>query len=616
MGSFDWSSGLVQEEAELITVFVSGLECDTVYQTEYKLYSDSEGKNLKSTWKAGGPRAIDCVLQKSGSPPLKRPLTQFPEGILSVSTVTSSRNSALLRIHGLNFKSYKVELYSNLDGDKIWSSSIVSNPDSAKSVELLSSGLPCGMYFNTRIQLWTEFDGKGRLLSDVKRHNFSTDQCGKEFIVETSLRKPGGACTLLGESITLGEKNYVCRDTANNRSFQEIDMNETFAFPSQKMSAPATCLLKDSREKSILVNTYPFGNAFPRDPRWYPSTGKTRWAIIPIDFPDAKGEGKPSNQHPRVVEEMNQWFEYFSRGRLQIEWSFPDKWIRSGEESWKFDKYRNPIPLHESFVREQLFAIADKEVDLTDVDVVFFILPKSLYGTNVYFHGGWNEITLPSGKKISPWFWGGDDSNDYGRGLSWSAYWTHEVMHGLGFQGHAPGGLGWPVGIMSDQSASVLTVNSWEALLNGWSDSSNYACLDVNEFKDITLKIQSLDVDYNGLTSLIIKISDTKLLIIESRRPGPYSRYPEGLARLTAYVLDTTKPYNRFNRELEGFEWEKNQFMYYLRVDQINSPDWIFTTDISSRGFAKPGQTFTFGGVRVEYLSAGKFDEIRVVKIP
>jgi hypothetical protein len=301
---------------------------------------------------------------------------------------------------------------------------------------------------------------------------------------------------------------------------------------------------------------------------------------------------------------------------LQIDWNFPDKWIRTGEESWKFDKYRNPIAQHESFVRENLFSIADKEMDLTDVDVVFFILPKSLYGTNVYFHGGWNEVKLPSGKKISPWYWGGDDSDDYGRGLSWSAYWTHEIMHGLGFQGHAPGGLGWPVGIMSSTVAPVLTVNSWEALLNGWSDSSNYICLDANDLTDTTLKLQSLDVDYDGLTSLMIKISDTKLLIIESRRPGPYSRFPDGFARLTAYVLDTTKPYNRFNRELEGFEWEKNQFMYYLRVDQINSPDWIFNASVSSRGFAKPGQTFTFEGLRVEYLSAGRFDEVRISKIP
>jgi hypothetical protein len=616
-GSFDWFSGVIQEEAERITVFVSGLECDTVYQTEYKFYSDPEGKNLISTRRVGGPRAIDCALQSSGMTPVKKPISQFKEGLQSVSTVTSSRNSALLRIHGLNFKSYKVELYSNLDGDKIWNSNIESISNSTNFVELLAQNLPCGMYFNTRVQLWSEIDGKGKTLSDIKRHPFSTDQCGMKFSAGDSVKEFKGLCSTLGELIATDGKSYICRDTSKDRSYQEIDLDETFSLDSRLLATPETCLIKDARDKSIAINSFPFGNAFPRDSRWYPSTGKTKWAIIPIDFPDARGEVDPSVQHPKVIEEMNSWFTHFSRGRLQIEWIFPRKWIRIDQESWKFDKYRNPIPFHEGFVREQLFSAVDKEVDLTQVDVVFFILPKSLYGTNVYFHGGWNEIKLSSGKTISPWYWGGDDSNDYGRGLSWSAYWTHEVMHGLGFQGHAPGGLGWPVGIMSAQDGPVLTVNSWEALLNGWSNSSNFACMDATNIQQsTTLKIQSIDVDYNGLTSLMIKISDTKMIVIESRRPGPFSKYPVGFARVMAYVLDTTKPYNRFNRELEGFDWEKNQFMYYLRVDQINSPDWIFNPSISSRGFAMPGQTFTIGGLRIEYLTAGKYDELRIVKVP
>jgi len=616
VGSFDWFSGLVLEEAERITVFVTGLECDTVYKTEYKLFSDTQGRELKQTWINGGPRAIDCQQQRSGNVPKKRPIVQFSEGLQSVSTVTSTRNSAVFRIHGLGFKSYKLELYSNLDGDKIWSSGLEPNLSTAEKVELSAGGLPCGMYFNTRVELWSEADGKGRLLSDIKRHNFSTDQCGKRNINNERQLEIGGMCGSLGERVLVGGKTLICRDTALGTRFQEIDFNETFANPSVKRASSETCLLKDTRDKTIPSNREPFANAYPRDSRWYPATGSVKWAIIPIDFPDAVGQGSASEQHPRIVEEMDAWFKYFSRDKLKIEWTFPKKWIRISQESWKFDKYRNPIPFHEAFVREQIFFAVDREVDLSGIEVVFFILPKSLYGTNVYFHGGWNQTDLPSGKKISPWYWGGDDSNDYGRGLSWSAYWTHEIMHGIGFQGHAPGGLGWPVGIMSAQDKPILTVNSWEALLNGWSDSSNYLCLDSKDLGDVSLKLQSLDVDYDGLTSVMIKISESKLLVIESRRPGPYSKYPDGFARITAYVLDTSKPYNRFIRDLEGFDWEKNQFMYYLRVDQINSPDWIFDPSISSRGFAVPGQTFSFEGLKIEFLSAGKYDSIRITKRP
>ena len=231
------------------------------------------------------------------------------------------------------------------------------------------------------------------------------------------------------------------------------------------------------------------------------------------------------------------------------------------------------------------------------------------------------SVTLPFGE-FAPYYWGGDPSVTHLGPQNTSWYYYHEVLHGIGFSLHAPGNffvLG-PTNIEFTNGrnfgfGSPAYVGIWEGFVNEWYDDKNIICLNKENLTQTEIQLESIDVNPKGITSAMVKLSENEILVIESRRSGPYTNFPKGLGGVTVTKVDTSKLYSRKDTSVDGFDWELKQWAYYVRTDQEKSPEWLMRSDTPSRILGYEGETFTIDGIRITVKRSAKFDLVEVVRL-
>ena len=162
---------------------------------------------------------------------------------------------------------------------------------------------------------------------------------------------------------------------------------------------------------------------------------------------------------------------------------------------------------------------------------------------------------------------------------------------------------------------SPAHVDMWSGFVNGWYDQKNITCLDKATLQKTSIQLESIDLNPKGQTSAMIKLSDQEILVIESRRSGPYTNFPGGMAGVTVTKVDTSKLYARFDRSVDGFEWEQKQWAYYARVDQEKTPEWFVRADTPSKILGYQGETFTLDGIKITVTKSGTFDTVTIERV-
>ena len=288
------------------------------------------------------------------------------------------------------------------------------------------------------------------------------------------------------------------------------------------------CRLKETK------NTFGGGaKGFPSRPS-NSSTGTVKIAIIPVDFSNAKGQGSPEAMYRDDVRLMKRWAKLFSRGKMtyDIEFNAP-KWIRApkGAEWYTCNQCKGAKKelQPKRTAAQEVISAADKDYDFSGVEIVYFVFPaeaEEKWGTTLY---GRNEPYTTDEGVITASVYGemGGVGGVPGTGPDRTKIWdhaVHELLHFHGFVGHGP----------SNHSGHFVTVNqwgpskavtSWEAFLNGWFDQNEILCLDKKSMaKDVYVTMDSLDTFGPRKESVMIRLNDEEIIVVERREPGPFTR--------------------------------------------------------------------------------------------
>jgi len=616
-GGESFDSGLIRDSAENVSFFVEGTICYVIYASEFIAYRNIDGTNIAYTGRNNeSPRAEsgDCGPY---DPNIKdRPITVPKRGIRVIYSDVTQSNGLKVRLQGAEFKSYQISLESSLNSNVLLSTAIMDA--SSNEVSTMIDKLECDIRYNLRVKMWSGERGQGTLLSDVRRHSFTSLPCKTDSSLPSTAGVAGGKCIQVGKQLTTPDGYLECRRIRGDQnawSLIERDSKVTI-FNGNKESIE-TCKLRDARPGDQF---HPISQSFPRPERFKPSTGIVDIALVGIDFKDAPGRGKPFEQEPDLQKNFDAWVDFWSGGKLKWRWHELNNWTRVPGLSSEYNQKAFGGQADQQMARE-VFTEVNKTLSLKDVEIVLIYFPESLLGTNNgYMPHKSVPVELPFGT-FSPYYWGGDPSvNELGpQNTSW--YYYHEVLHGIGFSLHAPGNffiLG-PTNIEIQNGrnygyGSPAYVDMWSGFVNGWYDEKNIICLDKRNLQKVEVQLESIDVNPKGQTSVMVKISDKEMLVIESRRPGPYSNFPKGLAGVTVTKVDTSKVYARFDRSVDGLEWEMNQWSYYARVDQEKSPEWFIRPDSPSKILGYEGETFTIDGIQITVKKSGTFDLIEVLR--
>jgi hypothetical protein len=341
-------------------------------------------------------------------------------------------------------------------------------------------------------------------------------------------------------------------------------------------SSLEACRLKELRNSTPAgAKGFPIRNSLPLN-------GKVNIAIIPVDFSNAVGVGKPSEMYANDLTKIEEWGSYFSRGKMQyVPKLVSGDWVRApkGAEWYtciQCGKGAQKELQPQSVALQELINLVDPQFDFSGAQFIYFVFPTEAersFGTALYLRDQ-SVQTAEGQQKV---FVYGEMGGAFIRSVRKEEIWEHlihELLHFQGFIGHGPIN-GSNLSILNNQWGSSQAITSWEAFLAGWFAEDEILCFEKEKIRgSILVSLDSIDALGEKRESVMIKLSEEELIIIEKRSDGPFSAFKSGgfqqdpsrqflnLNDFTAYVVNVNK--ENYRNDSDPNSEEKN-FWRYLR---------------------------------------------------
>ena len=76
---------------------------------------------------------------------------------------------------------------------------------------------------------------------------------------------------------------------------------------------------------------------------------------------------------------------------------------------------------------------------------------------------------------------------------------------------------------MANQDGPSRSINMWLRWVRGWASESQILCRQVSDFGELQTDLVPLETSSSGKKAVIIKFSDKRALVIESRRETKFN---------------------------------------------------------------------------------------------
>ncbi len=297
---------------------------------------------------------------------------------------------------------------------------------------------------------------------------------------------------------------------------------------------------------------YPTGytTGFPRysGPERLPD-GKHTIAVIPVNYIDFKEDSDPMSFILPATEKMGEWYETYTRGNVTIEWRVYPDWIQIPYTSDNFlqsEAQQNLSQWGEENMAvidrfwTAAIAAADPLVDFSGVSMVYFVLPRE-NSLNAEFNlwpvgDAAKSYNTDEGVINRGFVPGGYQYSDVGN--LWT-FWTHETLHYFMLPDlywhdqnsvkHTQYFLQSPGGgfdILMNQDGSSRDLSMWLMWLAGWAMDGEIECQSEATFVDGSYSLAPVSQSGSDLKAVILKLSDSKALVVESRRDTDFNFKP------------------------------------------------------------------------------------------
>lgn len=277
-----------------------------------------------------------------------------------------------------------------------------------------------------------------------------------------------------------------------------------------------------------------------------PTTGSLRIAVIYVEFPDAARRSPVSELHKKIEDHVSQIYSEMSYGKLSIDLIPSSDWIMMDKLSAKYNILQQEAK-NESVVSYVSEAVrkADPGIDFSGIDVVAVFATELANGVAGDF-----QLTLPDriptdeGKGVfSTIVTGGD----WWQELVDPMILAHEIGHVVGLQDLYNGDSGESfedahkfVGSFDFMSygwseSTAPTILGWDRWRLGWIPDSQVLCARPSEGTEVNVNALQAGM---GTTLIVLPLSATRAIVIESRRPIGWDKQLVESGALV-YLVDT-----------------------------------------------------------------------------
>ena len=328
-----------------------------------------------------------------------------------------------------------------------------------------------------------------------------------------AVAKAGAKCTKVGSKSVVGAKTFTC-----------IKSGKKLVWDKGVSAVVAVDLLADCKLPVADGRGDVSIGGWPRIDERLKSTGGVIATVVMVDFPDAPASMTPTDAFARISPSADV-FNEMSYGKLSYTFKPQLKWYRMSKKStdyvaggWTFIKHRDYIV--------EAAKLADVDIDFSKTDSLIILANPDSTGIGnsgpAFAAIRKNGITL-DGKYISNGATSAYDLNN------WKSIWlNHEVTHTLGlvdlyaftqsnsanrYDGFRYTGEFSYMGFSSYESnaPSLFAFERWNL---GWINDSQIKCLKDAKSTELISPVQTS----GGVKAVVIPISRTKAVVIESRR--------------------------------------------------------------------------------------------------
>jgi len=443
------------------------------------------------------------------------------------------------------------------------------------------------------------------------------------FIPSNAAAKAGAKCTKVGSKSIVGNKTFTCiksgkklawdkgvstkKSSSSNTSKVETI---NYSAPSQPSANIETCKIVEKNKNRISVGPSMLPTGFPRH-TIAQKTGTVKWALIPLDFSDLPGETDFKSRIDEQMKLTSEWFDTVSEGKYKVEWVVADRWVRLPNTTSNY-QIGNSVNLDKASNGPKLFSDAmiesDKVFDFTGVQTVNFILPKGQNFIQESSQGfPWDAAVknfVTNEGSISSYSIPGKIFDTNPR-VYWS-YWSHEFGHAMAIP-HVGNSrdpspfLG--LDLMANQEGDSRELSGWLRFVAGWLDDEKVYCQELSTLKNTEITLVPLSSSGNGIKMVVLPISETKVLLIESRRENKFScQMPSKRNGVLVYEYNPTLMHGEDFLKPITLEGRSNESSSNCLVVPYPNP------------ILYKGQKISVDGITIEVIDSLNFDKIKIVK--
>ena len=366
---------------------------------------------------------------------------------------------------------------------------------------------------------------------------------------------------------------------------------------------------------------------FPWVPAFYfPNEGELKFLMLLASFDDTtKFTNNPPEYLNGQAEELSRWVEFWSRGKRSWNIDVVDGWIDLPYRSTN-------APVSDAELAEDIIRQLPVGTEIDDYDALFIQwAPGIEQGTRSKFSLRLNSLGSNSEDdsfSFRQMVWSTDFEfyrRDYEirREFAWGSL-IHEILHEMNMNLHAPGN-GWAttVGTKTTPRSDGVSyaITAWEQFLLTWMEDSQVHCVAPADLdNEQTVILTPLEIYEGERKALVIPISESDVLVVESRRPIGYSKWWNGdNSGLLAYTVNPQIPLNRDHIDQDcGNDPTYPKWAYYLFPDQEREDPSAWCGAMGGAfhpAVIDQGETLSHNGIRIELVFSGDDkDYVRVTR--
>lgn len=344
------------------------------------------------------------------------------------------------------------------------------------------------------------------------------------------------------------ETAYVPKATASAAALAaRAAIDKLATEPASTFKATSPCQLIDQVTPNRSYGT-DLSAGFPKVRTRIKSYGNVKALIVPIDFTDVIGKDNPVTFFTPIAEGVNKFYNTVSYGRVAFDFTILPNYVHMDFPISKYGIANTVGAGDVAGYRKAVLDATNSQINYADYEAVYFLVPKEMPMSLM----GWGPaITAPyevTGGYIINGATGGADmyfvTNSGIDGGTWK-WMAHETGHAFGWYDedykHESPTLGdWGIMAMS-WSNDVIEVGAWDRYLQGWLEETQVGCTTKDSLataKEFT--INALGENSGDQKAVMIPLSPSKILVMESRRKSTLDNFNQTREGLLVYTVDMT----------------------------------------------------------------------------